>query len=317
MSRLFRMIVNTRSRLYESGVLPTYQLSHPVISVGNLTAGGTGKTPLVIELARQFRNLGYRPVILSRGYRRRTHGIVVVGHGRGPEVAWQNAGDEPFLMAVRLRDVAVVVGSDRYRAGLRAEGEGLGDLFILDDGFQHRRLHRDFDLLSIDPVEWHGDERLLPSGFWREPREALGRAHAACVQYSETTTTPELPIPAFTVDIVVDGLVRDGKTTSPESLAGQKIAAFAGIAKPERFFRTLEAIGLAPATRKAFPDHHSYRVGDLDSIGDGIRITTEKDAVRLPPGDFYFLRVSANIRRFEALRDLIAARIPAPTDGTS
>ena len=317
MSGLFRIIVDARSHLYASGVLPTHRLKHPVISVGNLTAGGTGKTPLVMELARRFRDLGYRPVILSRGYRRRTHGIIIVGRGRGPEVGWRDAGDEPFLMAVRLPDVAVVVGRDRYRAGLRAESENLGNLFILDDGFQHRRLHRDFDLVTIDPIEWAGEERLLPSGLWREPRQAIDRAHAACIQQSESASPPGLSLPAFTVDTVVDGLVRNGETTPPDTLSGQDITAFAGIAKPERFFQTLEAIGLGPTTRRAFPDHYAYRSGDLDSLGDGIRITTEKDAVRLPAGDFYFLRVSANIRRFEALRDLIAERIPAPTDGTS
>src|SRR5262245_39881497 len=138
MSRTFRFLVGTRDRLYESGVLQTYRLNHPVISVGNLTVGGTGKTPLVSLLAERFRDVGFRPVVLSRGYKRKSAGIVVVSTGNGPTVPWDEAGDEPFLIARRARGVSVVVGADRYAAGVLSEEQGLGDLFILDDGFQHR-----------------------------------------------------------------------------------------------------------------------------------------------------------------------------------
>ena len=309
MSRIFATVVKTRTRLYDRGVLPTYRLNHPVISVGNLTVGGTGKTPLVIELAAQFRSLGYRPVVLSRGYRRKSRGIVVVSRGEGPEVAWQESGDEPALMAIRLPGVAIVVGTDRHRAGLLAEREGLGDLFILDDGFQHRRLHRDFDIIAIDPGEWAAPDLLLPQGRWREPRQALARAHAACVLESDSTPIPELPIPQFRIETVVDGIVRDGNLIEASSLAGTPISAFAGIAKPERFFRALESLGVPAAQKKVFPDHHAYRRADLADLHNRVCITTEKDAVRLPAGDFYFLRISAKIRRFEGLRDLILERI--------
>ena len=309
MSRIFGTFVKTRARLYDTGLLPTRHLSHPVISVGNLTLGGTGKTPIVIELATQFRNLGYRPVVLSRGYRRRSRGIVVVSRGEGPEVDWSVAGDEPSLMAIRLPGVAVIVGADRYRAGLLAETAGLGDLFILDDGFQHRRLHRDVDLVTIDPVDWAEEDVLLPRGRWREPRSALQRAHAALVHESYLAPTPHLSVPRFGVDTVVDGIVKDGRVIPIESFAGMPLSAFAGIAKPERFFRALDDIGLRLHQKKIFPDHHSYRPKDLADLGPGACITTEKDAVRLPGSDCYFLRISAKIRRFEALRDLIFDRI--------
>src|SRR5687767_11687267 len=120
MSRTFRFLVGTRDKLYESGVLQTYRLQHPVISVGNLTVGGTGKTPLVILLAERFRDEGFRPVVLSRGYKRKSAGIVVVSTGSGPTVPWDVAGDEPFLIAKRAAGVSVVVGADRYAAGLLA-----------------------------------------------------------------------------------------------------------------------------------------------------------------------------------------------------
>ena len=309
MSRIFGTFVKTRARLYDRGLLHTRRLNHPVVSVGNLTVGGTGKTPLVIELANQFRNLGYRPVILSRGYRRRSHGIIIVSRGRGPEVDWQDAGDEPSLMAIRLPGVAVVVGGDRYRAGLLAESANLGNLFILDDGFQHRRLHRDVDLVTIDPDDWAREDRLLPRGRWREPRTALRRAHAALVRHSDLAPVPSLSVPHFDVDTRIDGIVKDGSLVSPDTFAGIPLSAFAGIAKPERFFRALDDLGLRPQHKKTFPDHYMFRSKDLSDLGPGVCITTEKDAVRLPGSDFYILRISAKIRRFEALRDLILERI--------
>ncbi len=309
MSRVFGRIVAWRARLYDRGVLPARALRHPVISVGNLTMGGTGKTPLVMELARRFREEGYRPVILSRGYRRRTRGIVIVSRGRGPEVDWRQSGDEPQMMALRLPGVAVVVGADRHRAGRRAEAENLGDLFLLDDGFQHRGLHRDVDIVTVDPAEWSAEDRLLPTGRWREPRSAIRRAHAACVQAPMPETMRDVPIPRFEVETVVDGLERNGELLPLDALRGAPLTAFAGIAKPERFFNLLERAGLSVADRIAFPDHHRFRPKDLERVSGTVAVTTEKDAVRLPGGDFHFLRVSANIRRFNELRDLIHERI--------
>lgn len=308
MRGVFGAAVALRSRLYSSGVLRVRRLDHPVISVGNLTTGGTGKTPLVIELARRLREDGHRPVILSRGYRRRSRGIVVVSRGKGPEVDWTVSGDEPQLMAIRLPDVAVVVGSDRHRAGRRAEADNLGDLFLLDDGFQHRKLHRDVDLVAIDPSEWNGPDRLLPFGRWREPREAIGRADAACVQWAPGTDRPTTPpgIPTFTVETIVDGFVRNGELHALGHLAGRTATAFAGIAKPERFFGTLEQLGIRLEKRIRFPDHHAFGRDELKNLGEGPLITTEKDAIRLGPGDYYFLRISANIWQFNELQAIIS-----------
>ena len=309
MSTIFRGIVELRSRLYEKGYLEPRTLKHPVISVGNLTVGGTGKTPLVIALAGGLRELGYRPVVLSRGYRRRSRGVVVVSRGRGPEVDWSESGDEPFMMARRLRGVSVVVGRDRFEAGRRAEADDLGDLFILDDGFQHRQLARSFDLVAIDPDDWHAPERLLPRGRWREPKHALGRADAACIRRGSGTPSPDLSLPAFDFKMEVDGIFSAGDRITAESLKNEAIVAFAGIAKPERFFQTLRSLGLNLAATHSFPDHHAFNRTDLRSLGDGLRITTEKDAVRLGSGNFLVLRVSANILNYESLRDLILERI--------
>jgi len=312
MSRAFRFLVGARDRLYQSGVLQTYRLHHPVISVGNLTVGGTGKTPLVILLAERLRDEGYRPVVLSRGYKRKSAGTVIVSTGKGPVVTWEESGDEPYLIADRARGVSVVVGADRHAAGVLAEEKDLGNLFILDDGFQHRRLFRDVDLVTIDPLEWVAGERLFPYGRWREPKEALQRAHAAIVQASPETILPELPIPLFAIRTVVDGIYKGSEPVAATTLKNHAITAFAGIAKPDRFFNSLESLGISPTRKIRFRDHHSYSEGDIRSMPGEIYITTEKDAVRLQklvPGLVLHLRISANIPEFERLLELIRGRM--------
>jgi tetraacyldisaccharide 4'-kinase len=281
--------------------LQTRRLDHSVISIGNLTLGGTGKTPLTILLAEKLAVHGFRPVILSRGYRRSTRGCVIVSRGEGALTTWQQAGDEPFLMARKLAGrAAVVVGESRYLAGVTAQREKLGNLFLLDDGFQHLQLHRDFDIVTIDPDEWRKGENLLPTGRWREPRSAITRAHAACVQGEADL---DLPIPQFSVRLQID-------EEQVRSLKGKSITAFAGIAKPERFFATLEAAGLTLRRRVPFMDHHSYRDQDLKGLQDEVLLTTEKDAVKLEGrGDFVAIRVSANIADVERLQSLILRRL--------
>ena len=312
MTAPFRFAVHIRDRLYRSGILRARRLDHPVVSIGNLTVGGTGKTPLTILLAETFHADGYKPVILSRGYRRKSKGTVIVSRGEGPLVSWQDAGDEPYLMARRLvGKAAVVVGESRYAAGMVAQQEHLGNLFLLDDGFQHRQLHREVDIVTVDPAEWVSTETLLPLGRWREPKSAITRAHAACVQDVPGVPPLALPIPQFKVTNVVTGIYFRGEKIRLEDLQGKSITAFAGIAKPERFFKTLEGLrGLQIDQRVSFRDHHSFSDADLGGFHGEIRITTEKDAVRLEDrGDFFTLRVSANIAELEGLKTLILKRI--------
>lgn len=296
MSRAFRFLVQARSKLYESGILPTRRLNHPVISVGNLTVGGTGKTPLVIAIAEGVRDLGFRPVILSRGYGRTSRGVIIAGSD------WEQCGDEPMLMKKRLGNVPVVVGADRYEAGRLAEQKQLGDIFLLDDGFQHRQLHRDLDLVTIDPVEWAAGETLLPAGRWREPKSALLRAHAACVQEVAGVATPELPIQSFVIRTEIDGVY------PAQDLTNRKVLAFAGIAKPDRFFDALQSIGIRPSECVRFADHHHYSAREIDKLGGDILITTEKDAIRLQgltPRPYAYLRISAKIPDLEGLMTLV------------
>jgi tetraacyldisaccharide 4'-kinase len=307
----FRLAVRIRDRLYRSGILRARHLNHPVISIGNLTVGGTGKTPLTILLAETFHEQGYKPVVLSRGYRRKSKGTVIVSRGQGSLVPWTDAGDEPYLLAGRLvGKAAVVVGESRYAAGVVAQQEHLGNLFLLDDGFQHRQLHRDVDIVTVDPAEWLGEERLLPMGRWREPKSAITRADAACVQDVPGVPSLTLPIPQFKVASEVNGIFYRGEKIPVETLVGKSITAFAGIAKPKRFFKTLEGVGLQIDHRVSFPDHHGFTDANLRGLHGDVRITTEKDAVRLAGrGDFFTLRVSANIAELEGLKALILKRI--------
>ena len=308
MSRAFKLLVQARAKLYESGILPTRRLSHPVISVGNLTVGGTGKTPLVIALAESLRERGFRPVILSRGYGRTTRGVLVA------DSDWEQCGDEPMLLKGRLSDVPVVVGADRYEAGVVAEQRQLGNIFILDDGFQHRQLHRDFNILTIDPVEWAGGETLLPAGRWREPKTAVARADAACVQEIAGTPMPQLPVPTFAVRTELDGIYENGTRLEPDTLKDLAVVAVAGIAKPERFFASLGMLSIHPTECIRFADHHRYTMSEIERLPGDILITTEKDAVRLrgiTKRRYCYLRISAKIPDVDGLMSLILSRVAA------
>jgi tetraacyldisaccharide 4'-kinase len=309
-SKAFRFVLQAREKLYASGVLTTLRLHHPVISVGNLTVGGTGKTPLVIALAEGLRDRGYRPVVLSRGYGRISRGVLVVG---SQPSKWENWGDEPFLIKQRLRNVSVVVGANRYEAGRLAEQQQLGNIFVLDDGFQHRRLHRDVDVVTIDPVEWAAGELLLPTGRWREPKASIARANVACVQDVPGASVPEVPIPSFKVRPQIDGIYIEDAQIPPDHFKNRAVVAFAGIAKPERFFTALESVGVQPVRTVRFRDHHHYSARDIEKLGGEMLITTEKDAVRLrtlTDRPFSYLRISAKIPDFDGMMSLILSHLP-------
>jgi tetraacyldisaccharide 4'-kinase len=308
-SRAFRLVLRAREKLYRSGLLPTLHLNHPVISVGNLTLGGTGKTPLVVALAEALRDRGFLPVILSRGYGRISKGVSLVGSdGR----QWEQWGDEPFLMRQRLGNVPVVVGANRYDCGRLAEQKQLGNIFLLDDGFQHRRLHRDVDIVTVDPLEWAAGEVLLPTGRWREPKTAVARAHAVCVQEIPGAAIPNLPVRSFIIRTEVQGIYEDDARVAPEAFEKHAVVAFAGIAKPDRFFAAVESVGIHPVKRVRFRDHYRYSARDIEKLDGEILITTEKDAVRLRTvtrRPYSYLRISVKIPDFEGLMTLVLSRL--------
>lgn len=325
LSLLFRLAGGIRTRLYDWGIITPVLLPCPVISVGNITVGGTGKTPLVIYLARFLQARGFRPAILSRGYGGRSRSPVrVVSDGRHLIMGYDEAGDEAVLMARSMRGVPVIAGPDRGRTG-RYVLDHLGcDVLILDDGFQHRRLHRDLDIVLVDEQRPFGNGLLLPAGPLREPASALGRAGVLVLTGGADRETgekapvdkrpppvgpvKELPVGARIPVLRAYHRPRDlarggtGEILSAGELRGKRIVGFCGIGKPENFRGTLSTLGAAVAAFIAFPDHHRYGPADLAGIETvAIQekaeciVTTEKDGVRL--GDFpRFLRTLLVLR---------------------
>lgn len=280
---LYSLLARSRRRYYEKRPHLQRRLTAPVISVGNLTVGGSGKTPLTAEIARMLLEMGERPSILSRGYGRLTpsDGVVVVSDGRTLRSDVAHAGDEPFMLAQLVPNAAVVVCPSRYLAGRLAESQLGCTVHVLDDGFQHFQLHRDIDLLMAPPEDFQ-DARTLPFGRMREPIESARAADALLVPLTGDSGPDAMSkrltvAPAFGFSRRID--------SPPRAIKG---FAFAGIAKPAQFFRELEQAGWQIVGRAEFRDHHHYSQHDLDELkrkarrgGAEALVTTSKDAVRL------------------------------------
>ena len=270
LSRMFGAGVALRNALYDRGVLKTRKLTRPVVSVGNISVGGSGKTPFVIALGQLLQQRGIAFDVLSRGYGRSSSEVVAIDSQGGPALT----GDEPALILQHLH-VPVIVGADRYEAGLMAEGMvNSSKLHLLDDGFQHRRLHRDFDIVMLPASDL--EDKLLPVGRLREPVRSLRRADAVVVYADQNPTVPASA-----------NIWRVRRTVAVEGVPSRPLA-FCGLARPQQFFSQLRQLGLQLADTVAFPDHHRYRESDIrrllrlkSSTGAGGFITTEKDAVNL------------------------------------
>ena len=311
LSLLFGAAVGARNALYSRGVLPSRRLGRPVISVGNLSVGGSGKTPFVLLLGELLEQRGIAFDVLSRGYGRRTRGVAIVDPGGSA----REFGDEPLLIARKLQ-VPVIVGEERFAAGRLAEERFPSRLHLLDDGFQHRALARDFDIVLVTPEDAH--DRLLPAGRLREPLSALARADAVVL----TGGAPEDMFP-------LDGKLvwRAHRTIAPRDLPAHPLA-FCAIAHPRNFFVQLRNAGIDLAAEASFRDHHQYTEKDVRDLmatatrseADGF-VTTEKDAINLG-GYFSALKPLAVVpvkmeladaqRAIDALLETIARRCGAP-----
>ena len=295
---LYRGAVAARGTAYRRGWLPRARLDIPVISVGNLTFGGTGKTPTVIALVRDLVRLGRRPVVLTRGYKRRDDTQVVVV-GPQPRQSVSEVGDEPLEMARRLPGVPVVVDADRERGGREACRLG-ADVVVLDDGFQHLRLERDLDLVLLDAGDPWGGGRLPPLGRLREPLSALGRAGAVLITKVPEDWRPVVADIEKTIDRIAPHLqvfvarMHPTRVRVPLEgwkdagvLRGRKVFAFAGLGRPQGFAETLEMTGAEIVGHRWFPDHHNYSDRDLEEISSvadaagAVAVTTAKDGVKI------------------------------------
>jgi len=299
---LYALAVRRRVRAYEKGRWTRGRLPGRVVSVGNLTTGGTGKTPAVMMLARWAQKQGFRPAVLSRGYGGRYRGeVCAVSDGTRILADWRTAGDEPVLLAQHLPGVPVVLARKRHMAG-KAAGTRFGaDFFILDDGFQHLALQRDVDIVLLDARRPFGNGHVLPRGPLREPWPHLARAHvfvltrydgSAQAAASEAFLQRQFPeTPVFHAVHAPAGLVWPlaGRRTDQGSLAGRRVAAFAGIARPETFRAALAGLGARIVGFRSFRDHYAFRTADVRRLArwaNGLKadcvVTTEKDWVRLP-----------------------------------
>ncbi len=298
---LYALGVNTRLACYRSGRWKTQQLSTPVISVGNLTVGGTGKTPCTALIANFLSAEGLQVAILSRGYKRQSNGLVEVSNGQQILCDARQAGDEPYLLAQLCPGARVVVNVNRYEAGKWLEARAQIDVFILDDGYQHVQLARDLNILLLDGQEPLGNGVLLPLGTLRDPIIEMRRADVVlATRMNEATSRDALralvhsycrartPLFFARHEIVAFKLLNAVKPLP--SFQQQPLAAFSGIAKPERFFTDLKQQHLQLEYSQAFPDHHRYTAEDVSTFVQRARvqqaaaiITTEKDAANLPP----------------------------------
>jgi len=270
-SSVYGLAVAGRNMLYERRWLPAKRLQGPVVSVGNLSVGGSGKTPFVILLGELLEARGIHFDVLSRGYGRETRGALLVDPGGSA----RDFGDEPLLIARRL-EVPVVLGEDRYQAGLLAEREFGQQLHLLDDGFQHRGLARDFDIVLVTADDTR--DRLLPAGRLREPLTSLKRADV--VVLTAGSSPERLSTQGKLVWRVRRGILPANVPSRP--------VAFCGIARPQNFMLQLRKAGIEPVAEAVYRDHHAYTENDIRELlalkaksEAGGFVTTEKDAINL------------------------------------
>jgi len=285
-------LVYWRSLFYKYGFFVSRRLPCSVISIGNITVGGTGKTPTVIFLAEYLKGKGKRVAVLSRGYGRATKGTLMVSDGNGPNVSWEKSGDEPFLMAKKLNQIPVVVDEDRFRGGMFIMQKFNPDIILLDDAFQHRAIERDLDLVLVNSGDKSFDHKLLPYGLLREPWMNINRGDAVIL----TKTNLKKPKPFLIRKIKESRLPILHSTThaslstlspeKPDSIKKKKVFIVSAIGDSSGFIQTVKNLGCDIVGEKIFPDHFKYSQSDwkntesLSAQVDYI-ITTEKDWVKI------------------------------------
>ena len=317
MSLFYGLSVRLRAGAYGWGLLRTKSLPIPVISIGNITLGGTGKTPTAINVAELMLKHGMKPVVLSRGYGRSDRStVLVVSDGSSRILDPISGGDEPVLIAGRHPQIPIVVGADRYRSGMAAFEKFDPSVAILDDGFQHIRLKRDLNIVLIDAGDPFGSGKLFPAGILREPPTALSRADLVLITRTDRanniaplkeTIRQYTKAPVFTARYAPRDLVdvASGKIMPLDFLTGKQVFAFAGIARPDSFFSLLRDLGAVIAGTTVYGDHYAYRRSDLAeltrSAGEhdpALLVTTEKDGVRLKhmsPEGIWAVRVDLEV----------------------
>ena len=332
-SIIILLIYYFRVLIYKCRIVRPKKLNAKVISVGNITLGGTGKTPFVLYLASELKKTGENIAILTRGYKRESKKQLDL-LGEKSNLSWKEAGDEPYLLAQELLSVPVIVNKNRFKAGTLALRKYRSEIFLLDDGFQHWKLARDLDIVIIDSFNPFGGEKLFPAGYLREPVSSLKRADILVLNKSDCAINKKnilnvlnrynpcaLVVESVYQVVSINNLL-DNSSMEIESVKGKKALAFSGIANHISFEKSLEGIGIKKLKHLKFPDHYPYQENDLEkieneaiSLGADFILTTEKDMIRIPPlGEskvpIYWVKIELKIARGEKeLWDLIKEKI--------
>jgi len=327
LSLLYGAVTRTRLSLYRRGTFQSTKLDRPVISIGNITTGGTGKTPLVEYVAKMIASQGKRVCILTRGYGRKDpHVQVIVSDGYGVLASPSEAGDEPYLLATKLAGKAAVISSaDRIAAAQEAIKDFGTEVFVLDDGFQHLRLARDLNIVCIDATNPWGGGRLLPYGRLRESLEGMSRADCVvltrCDQVESVDGLRDEVVRLIGGRPIFESRMRPVRLVSlkngPEMIAVPgRVGAFCAVGNPSSFFESLRQLGYELGLERAFADHHAYSQSDVDELnqlakqtGAMALVTTAKDAVKLKGMAFslpcYVLEIEININEADEFQKLV------------
>ncbi len=314
LSRIYEFVIRLRNWCYDAGIFREKKVSVPVISVGNITAGGTGKTPFIEYLIRYFLGKGKRLTVLTRGYRRRTRGPFILSDGKTVYGTFEQSGDEPVQIARKFQEISVVVDSKRTRGATIAMKNFKPDILLLDDGFQHRALARTLDIVLIDgtmPLP-----EMIPAGSRREPLSSLRRADIVAVTRTrEAVNVPPGISPAISVIFKPVSLrnMTTGDSLAAGSVRGKSCTAFCGVGNPMSFLDILKEMGLDVRELIPYPDHYPFGKQDIDEIVEKhgrnraeVIVTTEKDSMRLPSGAFprgilFALLIEAVVTRGEEI----------------
>jgi tetraacyldisaccharide 4'-kinase len=331
-SWLYRFITGLRNCLFDKSIIKETRFHVPVIAVGNITLGGTGKTPFVIALSSFLESKGYKVGMITRGYHRKSKGQIIVKDGKSILASPQEAGDEPYLIARKSRNTVIIADADRVEAARCAIEKYHCTVVIADDAFQHRYLARDLNIVLWDSYNDPAEEAVVPSGRLRESWQGLCRADMLLV--TRTANLPQHMAEFFhakqsdlyisTLPFAVRKIFRysDRGEISQENLKNQKVLGFCGLGNPQQFFDIIRQLTQTPPIIRIFPDHHKYSVNEIDDLIQAAKkqncqfiITTEKDAVNLLPSASKFsniLIVQISCVLTDKIKAAIIKQLPPP-----